>query len=74
MGDKLFDQVTNATGLPPEMIANELDKIIQAAGLQKDLMTLEDLRVVLSEYVQDILVAAKEDLSAPLPSAEIKSY
>ena len=74
MGEKLFDQVTNATGLPPEMIANELDKIIQAAGLQKDVMTLEDLRRVLSEYVQDILVAAKEDLSEPARSAEIKTY
>ena len=74
MGEKLFDQVTSATGLPPDMIANELDKIIQAAGLQKDMMTLEDLRRVLAEYVQDILVAAKEDLSEPPPSAQIKNY
>ena len=63
MSDKLFDQITTATGLPPDLIAGELGKIIQAAGLEKDLMTLEDLRRVLSEYVQDVLVAAKEDLS-----------
>ena len=51
------------------MITSELDKIIQAAGLSKDLMTLEDLRRVLSEYVQDILVAAKEDLAQPPSNA-----
>ena len=63
MGERLFDQITNATGLPPEMITNELNRIIEAAGLQKDMMTLEDLRRVLSEYAQDILVAAKDDLA-----------
>ena len=68
MSDKFFDQITNATGLPPDMIASELEKIIQAAGLEKDLMTLEDLRRVLAEYVQDVLVAAKEDLSERTPT------
>lgn len=68
MSDNFFDQITNATGLPPDMIASELGKIIQAAGLEKDLMTLEDLRRVLSEYVQDVLVAAKEDLSERTPT------
>lgn len=63
MGDKLFRQVTEATGLPKEEISNELAGLLKAAGFQPDNMTLDDLRTVLAEYVQDILLAAKEELS-----------
>lgn len=63
MGDKLFRQVTEATGLPKEEITNELAGLLTAAGFHPENMTLDDLRAVLAEYVQDILLAAKEELS-----------
>lgn len=63
MDDKLFRQVTEATGLPKEEISNELASLLEAAGFQPENMTLDDLRAVLAEYVQDILLAAKEELS-----------
>lgn len=64
MGDQLFGQVTTATGLPPELIADELQKLINAAGVEKSEMTLEDLRRILAEYVQDVLLSVKEELAA----------
>jgi len=63
VGDKLFRQVTEATGLPKEEISNELAGLLEAAGFQPENMSLDDLRAVLAEYVQDILLAAKEELS-----------
>lgn len=63
MGDDLFGKVTTATGLPPDLIADELARLIERAGVQKSEMTLEDLRQILAEYVQDVLLAAKEDLN-----------
>jgi hypothetical protein len=59
VGEKLVSQVSSATGLPHELIAEELDKLIHAAGIQRDSVTLEDLRRILSDYVQDILVQAQ---------------
>jgi hypothetical protein len=64
MGNNIFREVTIATGLPPELISEELNKLIEKAGLESDHLTLEQLRFILSEYVQDILLKAKEDLAA----------
>lgn len=62
MGDELFTQVTLATGLPPEVISNELSRLLVKSGIDKTSMTLDDLRKVLAEYVQDVLLSAKDDL------------
>ena len=63
MGAKLLGEVVDATGLPTEAISKELTELINAAGYREDNVTLEQLRHALAEYVQDILLAAKEDLS-----------
>lgn len=63
MGEQLFGEVTEATGLPTDLIADELARLIEAAGVQKSEMTLEDLRRILAEYVQDVLVSVKDELS-----------
>lgn len=62
MGHKLFRTVTEATGLPQDAISNELTSLLKAAGFEPENMTIDDLRCVLAEYVQDILLAAKEEL------------
>ncbi len=69
MGDELFGLVTEATGLPQDMISAELNRILEKAGVQKSSLTLEVLRKILAEYVQDVLLAAKEDLAEPEKAA-----
>ena len=64
MGAKLFDQVTGATGLPQDLVAGELEQLLKAAGMERTELTIDELRNILAEYVQDVLVAAKESLAA----------
>lgn len=65
MGEELFEQITAATGLPNEVASTELGRLLAQAGLAKADLTLDDLRVVLAEYVQDILTQAKTEYSQP---------
>jgi hypothetical protein len=63
-GNHLFNTVVGATGLPEEPIRHELEKLILAAGKEPDTLSLEDLREVLADYLQTVLVQTKDDLSA----------
>lgn len=63
MGKALIQQITESTGLPENLIQDELQTLIAAAGVQADSVTLDDLRRILAEYMQEVLVAAKEDLA-----------
>ncbi len=63
MGDELFGTVANATGLPTDLVSRELDRLLGKAGIKREDLTLEDLRKILAEYVQDVLLAAKEEFS-----------
>jgi hypothetical protein len=57
---QIANEVIAATGLPKETISKELNSLLEAAGVDRSDLTLDDLRQVLAEYVQDVLVAAKE--------------
>lgn len=59
----LLRVLVEATGLPPEAVNRELDKIIAARGLTRESLTLEDVRQVLGTYLQDVLSEAKESAS-----------
>lgn len=63
MGKTLITEISQGTGLPAELIQDELHTLITAAGVQPENVTLEDLRKILAEYLQDVLVEAKEDLA-----------
>lgn len=63
MGDELFGEVTDATGLPTDLVSNELESLLNQAGIRREEMTIEDLRKVLANYVQDVLLAAKEEFA-----------
>ena len=63
MGENLIDDVADATGLPPELINKELCALLEKAGVHPTQTTLEDLRAILAEYVQDILLEAKAQYS-----------
>lgn len=61
MEDKLFDTIIQKTGLPQELISKEFLQKIQDKGFDKATITLEQIRVVLAEYLQDVILQAKED-------------
>lgn len=56
----LLDQLTSATGLPAELIRQELLDLITAAGIDARQVKLEDIRELLVDYLQKIILEAKE--------------
>ena len=62
-GKELIDQVVNATGLPAEMVKTELMSSIQKEGKDPETLELDDLRLVLASFLQDVLSDAKEEYS-----------
>lgn len=63
MGTELIQDLIKATGLEEDLISNELDVLSQKAGLKTEDLSLEDLRMILAEYVQDVLLEAKTRFS-----------
>ncbi|HVK60866.1 MAG TPA: hypothetical protein VM432_04915 [Bdellovibrionales bacterium] len=60
MGEALLDEVTSATGLPEKLVADELTRLVKNAGLSKDAVTLDDLREMLADYLQDVMLELAE--------------
>lgn len=60
MGHALLEMVILATGLPEGEIRRELQTLMQQHGKSADTLTTDDLREIMAEYLQDILLAAKE--------------
>jgi hypothetical protein len=63
MGERLLTDLAEATGLPSDLVTDELGRLIQGAGLAKSDITLDDLRAILADYMQEILLSAKEEIS-----------
>jgi len=60
-GTKLIENLSILTGLPYEAVSRELIRLVQAQGKNPDSLTLDDTRVLLAEYLQDVLVSAKQE-------------
>lgn len=63
MGKYLLDEVSRATGLPEELVSGELTKIVSKTGKQASEITMDDLRELLAEYLQDVLIEAQQRYS-----------
>ncbi len=63
MGEKLLADVVTATGLPEDLVTVELNRLVAKAGKKPEDLTLEELRLILAEYVQDVLLAAHREFS-----------
>lgn len=63
-GHALLEVLAEASGLPTDLVQQELVELIQAQGKNEKAVTLDDLREILSAYLQDVLVQAKEDLES----------
>lgn len=59
-GTALINELSHATGLPDDLIGEELSRIIASAGKSTSDVTLDELREMLAAYLQDVLIEAKE--------------
>ncbi|MBI2811892.1 MAG: hypothetical protein HYX67_13840 [Candidatus Melainabacteria bacterium] len=60
-GNALLKLLIESTGLPPEAVERELGKILTKAKIQPEELTLEKVREILSTYLQDVLIEAKQN-------------
>lgn len=61
MDDNLFEKIVKNTGLPEELVSQDLLKKISDNGLEKNSLTLDQIREVLAEYLQDAILQAREE-------------
>ena len=61
-GDALISILVEATGLPKAWVETELRLLMTKRGLSTDGMTLESMREILAEFMQDVLLTAKNNL------------
>ncbi|MGE0762915.1 MAG: hypothetical protein AB7N80_06525 [Bdellovibrionales bacterium] len=61
-GDALISQLAAATGLPKAWVEDELRNLLQKRGLSPTQFTMEHLREVLAEFLQETLLQAKQEL------------
>ena len=61
-GTALIKALLEHTGLPQESLGAELDRLIQKAGKNKEMLSLEDIRMILEEYVHHVLPEAQKSL------------
>jgi len=70
-GTALINELSHATGLPDDLIGEELSRIIASAGKSTSEVTLDELREMLAAYLQDVLIEAKESfLEDPIVDAD----
>ena len=62
MGKPLIQEVTEATGLPQELIQEELADLLVSRGFSPTELTIEQLRVALADYMRQVLLEAKDDM------------
>ncbi len=60
MGDYLINLLCKESQLPYSLIKKELLKLIERAGADHQSITLDEIRNILADYLQDTLLAAKE--------------
>ncbi len=55
MGNRLFKEVTDLTGLPENLISKELVSILEQVGATPQAVTLEDLRKAMAAYLKEVI-------------------
>lgn len=62
----LIQKIAVLTQLPPELVTKELYRVADKKGLDIPTMDMEDLRMLLADYVQEVLEGLTDE-------AEIKA-
>lgn len=63
-GENLVEAVIAATGLPQNPLEKEFHMLLEKHGKNPEEMTLEDLREVMVDYLQTVMMELHEDISA----------
>lgn len=61
-GQSLIQEVCSSTDLPNDLLNSELKSLIQRKNLCEDHLTLDQLRELLADYLQDVLLEVKTEL------------
>jgi hypothetical protein len=61
VGNELFNKVTEATGLPKELVEQELGKVLTGKGIAQNEVTLDELRLALADYLREVILHAKDE-------------
>lgn len=64
MANALVKTLIEATDLPNDSLSKEFDRLLASHGTNSDQVTLEQLREIMADYLQTILLETKEELSA----------
>lgn len=62
-GTGLLQILIEATGLPKASLEMEMKRVLGQRGLSEDELTLEDLREVIANYLQEALLEAKDSVA-----------
>ncbi len=65
----LLRVLIQSTGLPPESIEMELQKLIMKNGFTAETLTMDQVREMLVDYLQTTLIEAKADAKGTAASA-----
>jgi len=66
--NRLFDEVADLTGLPPQLIREELAVIVKKAGANPDTLTLDELREAMVTYLKEVIVESYQGASEAIDS------
>ncbi|MNJ91035.1 hypothetical protein D3C87_86790 [compost metagenome] len=64
MANELVKTLVNATELPESALSKELDTLFARHGTNAESVTLDELREIMADYLQTVLLEVKEELSA----------
>lgn len=60
-GNALVKAILELTGLPQESLSSEMDQLIHSSGLNKENVSLDDLRIMLEEYLHSVFPEAQRE-------------
>ena len=60
MGRDLLETLIHGTGLPDQGLRNEMNGLLAKNGKSPESLTIDDLREVLADYLQDVMLEMKE--------------
>ena len=61
MSKTLLQEVGDATGLPSDLIQNELKELVAKQGYAPSEVTLDQLRLALAEYMRQVLLEIHDE-------------
>ncbi|MEO0335836.1 MAG: hypothetical protein AAF202_05560 [Pseudomonadota bacterium] len=63
-GKDLLETLAENADLPRELVSSELSSLLEKNNLSESQVTLDQLREMLAEYLQDVFVSVKSELNS----------